>query len=351
MAQDAGPPRLISPWVFVDTQAFIKQRFDWHGPVMEGLARIAKGGQIHLLTTSITKREVLDHIDEEVEKLAPTVKKNAGLLRAAGVDTSNLGSTDSWKISARAAFDNFLVETHARELPLSADVQGLFDAYFDRQPPFSAKKKSEFPDAVIITTLIRFHTSRAGAQIYIVTADPDFKAACAHHRAFIHVETVSDLVSLATASLALHAAIGKAIRESEDLRQQLANALLHMPASTPVEERSNYRPGSLTADGSVTKARVAEILMIQVLDVEDEEIIVELTFRAVVTMDLLVEDLRHGQTSADATRMKIEQDEIFTAFANANFYQNDPKAFEVTSVEVQESFVRLIDEEVAAFLD
>jgi len=52
-----------------------------------------------------------------------------------------------------AAFDAFLARTNAVNVPLISDVKSVLEDHFARRPPFSTKKKAEFPDAISIASI------------------------------------------------------------------------------------------------------------------------------------------------------------------------------------------------------
>jgi hypothetical protein len=43
--------------------------------------------------------------------------------------------------------------TNAINVPLASDIKGLLADYFARRPPFSDKKRFEFPDAISIASI------------------------------------------------------------------------------------------------------------------------------------------------------------------------------------------------------
>jgi hypothetical protein len=66
-------------------------------------------------------------------------------------------------------------------LPIVGNLEDVVDWYFDVRPPFSEKKRKEFPDAFIISALDQYH-KRTQANIAVIGFDGDFSQACANRR-------------------------------------------------------------------------------------------------------------------------------------------------------------------------
>ena len=47
-------PDLQTPYVFIDTEAFVRAQYDWDGRILSKLVQFAKKRGLRLLTTDIT---------------------------------------------------------------------------------------------------------------------------------------------------------------------------------------------------------------------------------------------------------------------------------------------------------
>jgi hypothetical protein len=210
---DSGPVQhLLTKYVFIDTEAFRKARFDWIGKTLTRLVELARQGHLHLLTTEVTKREITSQLREAFAEAVESLKKHEIILQQVGAAEALTAIADeNTAIPALdAAFEKFLKDAKAIDVPLSADLSALFDGYFARRPPFSAKKKSEFPDAVTIASLLAWCEKRH-ATAYVVSADPDLKACCSPSGPLFYAASAGDIISQATVSKELHEALEKAL--------------------------------------------------------------------------------------------------------------------------------------------
>jgi hypothetical protein len=74
---DSDPVQhLLTRYVFIDTEAFRKARFDWTGRMLSKLVEFARQGHLRLLTTEVTKGEVTSQLREVLVEAVAAVKKH-----------------------------------------------------------------------------------------------------------------------------------------------------------------------------------------------------------------------------------------------------------------------------------
>lgn len=146
-------------YVFIDTCIYEEGQFVGSG-TLKTLYDAAKEGYIRILLPDITEREVLAHIDakmnaekEKLEKHLSSIMKYLEPIRDRLEEIVAQSET-----AAQEMTDMFLKELKSAKvcrLPLQEDLdfRSIVDAYFNKKPPFSQKKKSEFPDAIVLKSL------------------------------------------------------------------------------------------------------------------------------------------------------------------------------------------------------
>ena len=75
---------LLTKYVFIDTEAFRKEGFDWTGKTLSKLIEFARQGHLRLLTTEVTKREITSQLHEMLAEATAALKKYEVVLRQAG---------------------------------------------------------------------------------------------------------------------------------------------------------------------------------------------------------------------------------------------------------------------------
>jgi hypothetical protein len=192
---------LETEYIFIDTEAYVREKFDWKSKSFTRIQELTEGRQIRVLTTSITKREVRKNISETLAHAQSALKKYEVVIEQLGISTDNGGNGANERLLK--LFDEFMARIKAEEITLTNNLEKLFDDYFQRVPPFSEAKKSEFPDAAVIDALRTFAKEKR-QKIYVVSNDPDLKNCCAEGSNLIHVSSLNEIISRATVTRQFH---------------------------------------------------------------------------------------------------------------------------------------------------
>ena len=208
--------------------------------------------------TDVTTREVRSQLRELLAEANASLSKHSGLLQQLGVSSAidRVRDQSTALGTLEAAFDQFLQDTRAINIPLISDLTGVLDDYFAQRPPFSTKKKSEFPDAISIAS-VRLWCQQNRATAYIVSEDRDFQACCSESGPLFHAESINDIISRATVSQDLHDALEKALNGSEYLRDTLIEKI---KKSATVETSSS-------GDWQVTTAEIDDVPSVRIISV------------------------------------------------------------------------------------
>ena len=139
--------------VHLDTEVFDAAKLNFTSKKFETLQKHCQEGRVRLLMTTVTKREILRHIREQVQSAVTAQKQIAA-------EWSFLRNLPTHKFhvlvekpdkkdlvdSMEAAFEAYLATAKVKIIDLdAADADEIFDSYFNLKPPFSeGKKKSEY---------------------------------------------------------------------------------------------------------------------------------------------------------------------------------------------------------------
>jgi hypothetical protein len=147
--------------VFIDTSLFREENFFAPGNRINTLCQLAKEGKIKLVTTEITIQEVRSKIAQNVREAWKGFEKDCLIFR-------NHPETDQWRRSTDKKkeieyvyelFDYFLAESKTKILDYTycTNAAKVFTDYFEKKKPFGeGKKKDEFPDAFVLTSLEKY---------------------------------------------------------------------------------------------------------------------------------------------------------------------------------------------------
>jgi hypothetical protein len=279
MSENRGP-YLRTKYVFIDTQTFRKARADWSGRSFSRVTEFAKIGQLCLLVTDVTVREVKSQLGELATEANRSLIRNRGILEQLGASVAieRLRDQTTALSTLGAAFDLFLQRTNAINVPLISDIGGLLDDYFGRRPPFSSKKKSEFPDAISIAS-VRIWCEQKHVAAYVVSEDPDLRACCSDSGPLFHANSIEELISQATVSRELHGALERALRESDYLRDDLTERIKDIDVDI----------GRSVSFAKIDDVQSVNITSINVLEQQEHTFTCELEVEADISLEIDVE--------------------------------------------------------------
>lgn len=225
--------------VFLDTTEFVSANFDIHNPAFQEFCRLCEIGELRLLSTEITRREIKAHIDgfatyahrllQEVSKVihtlpkaeAEAVKTIAHKLKASVLSDGLLKDSEEFFKKCNAV--NLVIPPKA--------TQHVLNLYFDRKPPFGGgNKKDEFPDAFVLQALQESARRHAGS-LFAVSDDGDFKAACHGQPDLVYVKSLAFLLNCFHARDASVKRVRATIEENFKLiEEELKRILESLPA-------------------------------------------------------------------------------------------------------------------------
>jgi len=186
--------------VFIDTSIYVQQTFNFEHSIFRDIINLIDSGYISLYSTVITDFEVISNIETRVDEATQYVKsltKNGGIFRytspfksAFKKDVQNIALNE-----IKESYKCFIEEADVKNIPINTvDVDSIFNKYFALKPPFSKKKKHEFPDAFVLES-IKEWCSRNKQEIIIVSKDKDMKEFCDNNKNLTIVESLAELLN------------------------------------------------------------------------------------------------------------------------------------------------------------
>ena len=309
----------------IDTQAFRKARFGVEGPAFANFCALCKLGELTLVTTTITRREIDAQIDEVAPEFRSILAKAGGIAASLGqsqIVVFGFPSTQLTELQVAVALKKsvgeFFEKCGAEQLDLpKLALPKVLDLYFEKRPPFGpGKKKAEFPDALVIEAL----KAKAGVNnqvIYVVSEDSDFANAC---KECPHLELVPTLGhfldhynSHAESVKRIRATLRKNSRKIDERLDEIVNSL----------------SGELDCPGSVKIAyrKIVDILDSLIISCDEARASVE--FVCFVEIDAWLEIL--PPNAAPPEYRHSEKQQAINVTLEFRFDPSDATVFEVES--------------------
>lgn len=179
--------------VILDTSVIMNDKFDFTFQKYKHLLELHKEGIIDVVLPDVIRRECwanFQSIQDEYKKVIDRLKRNTKrYYNIHPFDKINKFNIDTEKAlkEFKDCIEKYFDELQTWESTKENILPNVFDAYFNKEPPFSEKKKDEFPDAVVLMSLAN---SFPGNEIILLSLDPDWKNFADHNswRSFLNVE-------------------------------------------------------------------------------------------------------------------------------------------------------------------
>ncbi len=185
--------RHIPTSLYIDTEVFKRQRLRLDTSVFNSLKDTFVKGGLRLLVPAMMERELLRHYRRQAEKCADAVHKaqQKHPMPFLGMWTPRPKNEviDECFNELKSQWEQFKSHFTVEDLPLVGDLDRVVNWYFSVEPPFSAGKKKEFPDAFILSALEAYHNDHK-ANIAVVSGDGDFGKACKIRRYIQHFDSL-----------------------------------------------------------------------------------------------------------------------------------------------------------------
>ncbi|MCO7254445.1 PIN domain-containing protein [Dickeya oryzae] len=282
--------------VFIDTSAYETKKLQFGHFVLSRLQQLVEEEKIHLLITDVVRAEIENHLKKYAEAAVKEHKnfrkKGSFLCVADEITGGGLFPEINAEAVLNAAMGKFraLVDNRLTETVSVADVnpKQIFDDYFSGAAPFHREaKKSEFPDAFSLAAIDAVARARQN-KVYVVSDDGDMEAVAAANNNFIHLKSIDvllDLVNRNDEELAELSTFADSILEQlkEDVIR-MARAHLNDAEFMPVSS-SEYDPEIYEIE--ISSVSIDEV---QLIDVNKDNAIYEITFKVNVTAGYDYED-------------------------------------------------------------
>lgn len=164
--------------VFLDSNVFINEKYNFSGTSsLSNLKKYIDEGTVDLYTNDIVIREVKHHINKDIRNLSSQAKnavyKCKELMNTLPSSEAEFIKNAIMKTSERLlyAFDSYIANSTVINYN-NISLEDIFYDYFSSEAPFEGRKekKSEFPDAVIIKSIIQYWNDPK-EKLYVITDD------------------------------------------------------------------------------------------------------------------------------------------------------------------------------------
>ncbi|MFL1802814.1 PIN domain-containing protein [Plesiomonas shigelloides] len=189
--------------LFIDTQYFVKNNFDFSSTAFITLKSLCENEELKYFITSVVQQEVESRIALSIKNALNSLqsfKKKAQILST--IDNALLAplfsefNEDELAEKVTDAFNKYNTDCKCEYIKATAiNPEMLLDLYFSKKPPFGeGKKKAEFPDAISLLSL----ESHLGIneKAYVISEDNDLKTYCDANHRLIFIDSLEKLLDI-----------------------------------------------------------------------------------------------------------------------------------------------------------
>ncbi len=184
--------------LFIDTNIFDESNYNFHSASIKAFRQAIKSKSMKLLLPDPIEREIRRHISERSQTAVNSLKNAA---RTAPF----LKQLDGWPLNKKSNIELVVTLEDQVEKELKnfyktfkliklgydkIDIKEIMNWYDWKEPPFSDKKRKEFPDAFCVAILNQ-HFKQTKEFIAVISTDNDLKEACNKHKHLLYFPSLS----------------------------------------------------------------------------------------------------------------------------------------------------------------
>lgn len=171
--------------IFIDTNIYKSKKFQFNKYELKTVQELSASNFIQLLLSPIVNKEIEAHIKKEIKQAISVLNKAANEVKILR-NTPNIPQYSIFNKISHQNIENKIIElfnnfkNNSKALEVTYDnvsSNQIIEDYFIKKPPFSEKKKSEFPDAFILASLYNWAEAN-DEKIIVISNDGDFKSYC-----------------------------------------------------------------------------------------------------------------------------------------------------------------------------
>lgn len=179
------PEELETRYVFVDTSMYESKNYQFHQHALGRFKDLCNEHKLYLLISPVVDGEIISHLTEKaleaanhVKEFKKTIKilRNLPELKHHGI-FDELTKNDIERLLLEK-YQEFKDEAVYEWVDIDlAKPSVVIEHYFQKTPPFSDKKKDEFPDALMLISLLEWAKQKK-TRVYILSNDGDMVSFC-----------------------------------------------------------------------------------------------------------------------------------------------------------------------------
>lgn len=187
--------------ITLDTCILEKENFNLENGLLAKFEQFSRISNIEFIVSDIVLRETISHMEEKTKSAISNYNKalKNGLFYRIDKDITEekIKTIKIWdeRDFVKTRLEEYANKTGLQVIPAkNIDIQKIIKQYFNKKPPFSEKKKDEFPDALALQSLENWATEK-NKKVLVISCDKDWQAYCHNNDNLICAKTIEEALS------------------------------------------------------------------------------------------------------------------------------------------------------------
>ena len=187
--------------ITLDTCILESQSFNLENGLLSRFEQFSKTKDIIFVMSKIVLNEMISHMEEDTKESISMYKDalKTGLFYRIDDDITEEKIKNVKKLDIKSIVEKrikkYVDKTGLQIIPTDGvDIQKIIEKYFNRKPPFSERKKEEFPDALALQSLENWAVKEA-KRVLVISNDNDWQEYCKDSTNLICVKTIEEALS------------------------------------------------------------------------------------------------------------------------------------------------------------
>ena len=217
--------------ITIDTCIFERENFNLENGLLSRFDQFSRTPDIKFIISDIVFREIISHMEEKTKSAISNYNKalKNGLFYRIDNDITEekIKKIKTWneRDLVKTRLEEYAYKTGLQVIPAkNIDIQKIIKQYFNKKPPFSEKKKDEFPDALALQSLENWATEK-NKKVLVISCDKDWQAYCQNNTNLICVKKIEEALSSLYKSKSFILQLFKDIFSNYDKYESLMNRI------------------------------------------------------------------------------------------------------------------------------
>lgn len=188
--------------ITLDTSILKGENFNLENGLLAKFDQFSGNSNILFIMSDIVYQEMFFHMVDDTKEVISSylksLKKGLFYRIDENITSEKIKSMNNIDIEhlVNLRIKEYTSKTGLQIIPAdNINIANIISRYFNKIPPFSEKKKNEFPDAIALQSLENW-AKKYNKKVLVISCDKDWQKYCEQSKELCYVKTIKDALSL-----------------------------------------------------------------------------------------------------------------------------------------------------------